>query len=163
MATAANDIPRFTLPTRIRLKKATAEDLAIRLQLAERIAGLPRTRIADQGGTLPCTVDVYLTAPAKGEHKRVPDLGLCTINGTGIRVRGLRDRDRHQVVMHGWGRLQHDGEVLLFMPRDADELDVCWKILTRAYSRLIEYSQTARPVRIAWRSNLPSFSRTTLQ
>jgi len=162
MATAADELTRFNLPVRIRTGKANADSIAARLALADRIADLAGTITEDHDATLPCSVDVYLRAPLISIRKRVPDLLLCNIGSDGVRVHGLDDWDRHQVVVRGWGRLLRDG-VLLFMPRDTEELEVCWSLLLRAYRSLTDCSAKARPARTMWDGDLPRFSRTTLQ
>jgi hypothetical protein len=162
MATAAHDLTRLTLPTRIRAKKAGPDGLSARLELADRIAALPGVSTEDHDATVPRSVDVFLRARGESSRKQWPEVLLCTINSDGIWIYGLDDGDRHQILLRRWGRLQASG-VLLFLPRDDEELEVCWMILQRAYRRLDQFSTQARPGRAAWKGDLPRFSRTSLQ
>lgn len=163
MATAATHIPRFTLPTRLHLKKATAGDMAAMFELAGRIAELPGTRVTESGATVPRCVDVFLAAATGRRRQRSPELRLCSISSSGIRVTGLHDWDRHQVLTRRWGHLGRDGEVLLFLPRDADELETCWQVLVRAYNSLAELVGTGDTKRTVSNLDLPRFSRTMHQ
>ncbi len=164
MATAAGELFRFHLPTRIRTKQAPVDNISPRLELADRIAGLPGIQtVEDNSATLPCCVDVYLGAPAVSLRKQRPAMLLCRISHDGVAVHGLSDRDRHQVLSRGWGWLK-ENRVVLFLPRDSEDLEVCWEIVQHAYYSLIEFSRQARPVRIAtWPNGLPRVSRTSLQ
>jgi len=162
MAAVAQELIRFNLPTRIRSKKPAPESLSARLALAERIAELPGTRTEDHEVTLPCGVDVFLRAPTAAPRKLRPDILLCQVGSDGIRVHGLSAWERHQVVLRGWGRLSHSG-VLLHLPRDLNELEVCWEVVLRAYNALTTAAPEARPVRTVRHMDMPRFSRTTLQ
>ena len=162
MATAAFDLTRLTLPTRIRAKSAGPDSLRARLELADLIAALPGVSTEDHAATVPRSVDVFLRMPCASARGPSPEVLLCTISSDGIWVYGLNDGDRHQILLRRWGRLQANG-VLLFLPRDDEELEVCWMILQRAYRRLDEFSTRARSGRAAWSGDLPRFSRTSLQ
>jgi hypothetical protein len=123
--------------------------LALRLQLAERIAGLPGIHTEeDTTHTLPWYVDVYLQPLVISLRKQRPAILLCTLTRDTIRIHGLNGHD----------------SALLDMPRDPGELDACWDAIQRMYSRLLDASAAKPPVRTAPRANqLPRFSRTTLQ
>ena len=162
MATAAYDLTRLTLPIRIRAKKVDPDGLRARLELADRIATFAGVSTEDHDATVPRSVDVFLQAQGESAHRQSPDVLLCTINCEGIWVYGLDDSDRHQILLRRWGRLQANG-VLLFLPRDDEELEVCWTILQRAFRRLDQFSTQASPGRAAWSGGLPRFSRTSLQ
>jgi hypothetical protein len=123
--------------------------LALRLQLAERIAGLPGIHTEeDTTRTLPWYVDVYLRPQVVSLRKQRPAVLLCTLTRDTVRIHGLNG---------------HDG-ALLDMPRDVGELDACWAAIQRTYSRLLEASAARPPARTAaWADQLPRFSRTSLQ
>ena len=162
MAAVASEFPRFDLPSRIRRKGPVPNNLSTCATLAERISDLPGTITADHGTTLPCSIDVYLCAPGQSLRKRKPDQLLCNIGKDGVRVFGLSAWDRHLVALRGWGHLKGQG-VHLHLPRDNEELEICWSLLQRAYGFLTEAAAAARPVRALWQDGLPRFSRTALQ
>jgi hypothetical protein len=162
MAVAAMELSKFSLPTRIRSKKPSLESLSARLELAQRIAELPGTRTEDHEATLPCGVDVFLQAPQAPLRKRRPDSLLCHVGSEGVRVFGLNAWQRHQVVLRGWGNFLRDG-VLMHLPRDSNELEVCWDVVRRAYDTLFSGMAEATPVCTVWQDDLPRFSRTRLQ
>jgi len=138
------------------MKKEQDAWLEPQLTLAERIAGLPGIEIVRQTDDgLAAEVAIYVLDGTTAEARL-----LCNLQTEGITVHGLDDWDRHQVVSRGWGKLTRDC-VLLFIPRDDSEIDVCWDILKRAGNRL-SHSSAVRTRRVsAW--GLPSYSRTTLQ
>lgn len=162
MATAARDLTRLRLPNRIQTKPAGPDSLSARLQLADRIADLPGVRAEDHDATLPCSVEVFLSKAADPSRRRDPDILLCTISNEGIWVYGLDDWDRHQILLHRWGKLRSSG-VLLYLPRDGDELEICWLILQRAHRRLADLSNRNRSLQAPGNGDLPRFSRTSLQ
>jgi hypothetical protein len=162
MAAVAAEFPRFDLPSRIRKKGACPDSLSACLTLAERISGLPGTVTEDHGTTLPCSIDVYLCVPGESLRKRKPDQLLCNIGKDGVRVFGLSAWDRHLVALRGWGHLKGQG-VQLHLPRDSEELEICWSLLQRAYGFLWDAAMAARPVRTVWYDGMPRFSRTALQ
>jgi hypothetical protein len=164
MAEPALESTQFHLPVRIRSRRASAADLDIRLALAEHLSDLPELTAAEAADTtVPWSVDMYLQTPAASPCERRPASLFCSVRHDGIGVHGLSDRDRYQVLARGWGRLARDS-VILYMPRDVGELEVCWEILQRAYRSLIQSSVRNSPMRrSAWSDNLPRFSRTTLQ
>ena len=162
MAAVAYDLPRFNLPARIRSKGDCPDSMSVRMALADRIADLPGIVTEEHDATLPCSVAVYLRAPCGSVHKLRPGVLLCNIGKDGVEVFGLSAWDRHQVALRGWGRLRGQG-VLLHLPRDNEELDICWALLQRAYRSLTDVSAALRPVRAVWPYDLPRFSRTALQ
>jgi hypothetical protein len=162
MAAVASEFPRFDLPSRIRKRGACPDSLSACVALAERISDLPGTVTEDHGTTLPCSIDVYLSMPGGGGRKRKPDLLLCNIGKDGVFLHGLSAWDRHLVALRGWGHLKGQG-VLLHLPRDNEELEICWSLLRRAYGLLSDAAAGARPVRAVWQDGLPRFSRTALQ
>ncbi len=156
MAIAAIKLDRYYLPSRIRTKNPSTDGGSCRLALADRIASLPGIRTQELGNdTLSCRVKVYLQEPTAAPL-------LCTIDVSGIEVYGLTEWDRHQVLRSGWGRLQRD-HVLLYPPRDVEELDMCCGILKRAHQHLSKISSNAPCARKSPLRELPKFSRTTLQ
>lgn len=163
MVAVALESTHFLLPVRIRSKKASADALAARLALAERLADLPDIKtVEDTTGTVPWSVEVHLQVPAVSIFRQPRTVLFCCMSRDGIGVHGLSDRDRYQVLSRGWGKLARDG-VLLYHPRDAGELDVCWDVLQRARRSLIQSSAQSSPARsVAWAGDLPRFSRTTL-
>lgn len=163
MVTPASERVRRQLPTRLRAKKNARDSLTVRLALADRIAALPGIEtLEERPGAVPSRVDVYLRPPSASIRRRPEPVKLCTISRNGIAVCGLSDRDRYWVLSRGWGRLCQNG-VNVFLPRDIEELEVCWTILEQAYRSVYESSVTVAPPRIAWSDRLPKFSRTTLQ
>lgn len=165
--TPASDKPtRFKLPARIRNRKTTSDRLETRLALTERIAGLRGIETVEcSGDTVPCQVDVYIrhgsADRAKIRRKQPPPL-LCSLNCNSALIGGLDCWARHQVVSSGWGKLISD-QVLVFLPRDCDELEIFWGVLKLAYDSLLPSSASApRTDRVTiW--DLPRYSRTTLQ
>ncbi|MDH3265374.1 MAG: hypothetical protein OEM25_00280 [Gammaproteobacteria bacterium] len=163
MAVAAQDLKHYHLPSRIRAGKAPATDFACRLALADRIAGLPGIQTVEEvTDTLPCRVDVYLQAPSISIRRQHDAKLLCSIARDGIHVYGLHEWDRHQVLRGGWGKLNRD-HVQIFMPRDHEELEVCWAVLQRAYQCLLHVSAMGPLLRRTLSWELPRFSRTALQ
>jgi hypothetical protein len=154
----------FQLPVRIRSRKASADALGLRLALTRRLSELPEvTVIESSDATVPWSMDAHLRLPALGAGEPQTGTPVCSIHEDGIGICGLSDRDRYQVLVRGWGRLTRKS-VVLHLPRDVGELDICWQILQRAYRSLIQSSarsSTMRPVPRV--DSLPSFSRTTLQ
>jgi hypothetical protein len=154
---------QFQLPTRIRSKLAATDGSLARLALADRIAELPGIRTVENGSqALPSGVGVFLQDQSGSIRKQLPPRLLCDISRDGIRVHGLSDPDRKRILSRGWGSLLHDS-VLIFLPRDDAELEVCWSILQHAYSCLNTVSARPPSMRRAGFGELPRFSRTTLQ
>ena len=164
MEKPALDSTPFQLPVRIRSRKASADALGLRLALAQRLSELSDVTVIESAdATVPWSMDAHLQVPILGGGERHLAPPLCSIHEDGIGVCGLSDRDRYQVLARGWGRLTRKS-VVLHLPRDAGELDVCWEILQRAYRSLIQPSARSSIMRpMARVDNLPSFSRTTLQ
>lgn len=132
--------------------------------MADRIADLPGIVTAESTtDTVPREVRIYLPTPIHRRSIR-SHYGalLCAISSDGVVIHGLSRAQRHQVLSRGWGRLVSDA-VLLFLPRNDAELEICWSLLRSAYDRLHDPSATHQgAVRVSiW--DLPSFSRTTLQ
>ena len=150
MAAVASEFPRFDLPSRIRRRGVCPDSLSACGALAERISDLPGTVTED------------LSMPGGGGRKRKPDLLLCNIGKDGVFLHGLSAWDRHLVALRGWGHLKGQG-VQLHLPRDNEELEICWSLLRRAYGLLSDAAAGARPVRAVWQDGLPRFSRTALQ
>lgn len=162
MAAVASEFPRFDLPARIRKKGECPNSLSACVTLADRISDLPNTVTEDHGTTLPCSIDVYLSVQGEPGRKRKPDMLLCNIGNDGVRVYGLSAWDRHLVALRGWGHLKGQG-VQLHLPRDDEELEICWSLLQRAYGFLSDAAAMARPMRTVWYDGMPKFSRTALQ
>jgi len=163
VAAASQYLNRRHFPARIRAKRASANDFSSRMALADRIADLPNVHTLEEGSdTLPCRVSVYLQIPCRSLRKEHQTVFLCSIGKEGIAINGLGEWDRHQVLCRGWGKLDHE-HVLMFMPRDFDELEICWEFLQRAHSSLLHALAEAPMVHITPSRYLPRFSRTTLQ
>ena len=163
MARAAKELNHYRLPARIRARRAPADGFCSRLALAERIAGLPGIRTVEDGASpVPDRVDVYLQAPGTAVRRQQDDILLCTLGRDGIAIRGLNEWDRHQVLRGGWGTLVRD-HVVMHLPRDFEELEVCWGVLQRAYRYLSDLAAQGRPACKTPSWNLPRFSRTSLQ
>ena len=138
-------------------------NISARLSLADRIADLPDVYVVDHepdGGEM--RVDVYLGKREAVQRRQAAPTMLCIIGAGGIVVHGLADVDRHQVLSRRWGRLRRQG-VLLYLPRDEEELEIVWRILERACKALVTKEVTGRPPRRALVYELPRFSRTNLQ
>jgi len=164
MATPVNQLPRFQLPARIRLCNMAPEGLQAGRILADRIAKLPGVEAVEYGeDTLPRQMVAYLHENAARRTIGNPRaLLLCRLDTDGITVHGLDNWARHQVLVRGWGKLFMDG-VLLFQPRNDDELDTCWNIVRQAYDALSDplASKPRSGNGFVW--DMPKFSRTTLQ
>jgi hypothetical protein len=162
MATRARDISSLILPVRARLVQACDEGIPVKLALADYIADLPGIRVVDQDPVDGFRkVDVQYHPPATSRHKRRRPMFLCRVGSDSIVISGLNDRDRHQVLSRGWGRL-HPAGISLYLPRDEQELDIAWRILSHAYDALVEASASAMHERAAWIDDLPRYSRTNL-
>jgi hypothetical protein len=164
MATTARNECRFSLPARIRTGKAYSNEFATKLALIDRIADLRGIETVERtGDAVPSYVDVYLarhsTIPAR--KKLSPPL-LCSLNSKGLTIEGLDDWSLRQVVSNGWGKLIYDS-VFVFLPRDANELEVCWSIVRRAYDNLFDSSAPEPGTQIVSTWDRPNFLRTTLQ
>ena len=86
---------------------------------------------------------------------------LCRIGSEGISVEGLSDKERHQVLSRGWGRLEKR-RVRLFPPRDDEELEICWSILCQAYHSILSAPVDSPTAPRASVDDLPEVSRTSL-
>lgn len=164
MATTARNVCRFSLPARIRTGKAYSNEFATKLALIDRIADLRGIETVEHNGdAVPSHVDVYLA-----RHSTVPDRKklspplLCSLNSKDLTIKGLDDWARHQVVSNGWGKLISKA-VLVFLPRDDYELEVCWSIVQRAYDNQFDSSAPEPGTQLVSTWDWPKFSRTTLQ
>lgn len=141
----------FRLPPRVRFKPERESSSGPRLALADRIAGLRDIETIEYGND----------APPREAHFYLRRRTLCSIQPHGITVHGLDNRDRNQVIAGGWGSLVGD-RVLVHLPRDARELDVCWRIVCQAHESLT--SATDRPDQVHNAARIwPQISRTNLQ
>jgi hypothetical protein len=163
MATPARDLEHYHLPARIRTGKVSADSFSCRLALADRIADLPGIDVVEESrDTLPWRVKVYLRAPSTSDRRQHQALPFCTISRDSIAIHGLSEWGRHQVLRGGWGKLRQD-YVSMFLPRNTEELEVCWDVLQCAFSNLSTALAKTPLVRQASWLDLPRFSRTTLQ
>ena len=129
-------LTRFKLPTRIRSTFGTADEFGVRLLLADRIATLPGvTVVDDKCGNGSLFVRILLAPNCIRNSEAAAGLSFAEISRDGILVYGLRSRDKHQVLSRGWGKLQNRN-MLIYLPRDQRELEVCWSILNRAFDHL---------------------------
>lgn len=163
LATRAREISRFSVPVRTHELQARDNSIHARLALADRIADLPRIQAVDHepaGGWR--NVEVLLMPLVSSARKRRPPALLCHIGADGIVLYGLSNSERAQVLSHGWGQLFGDN-MLLFLPRDDQELETVWRILRRAYESLVDASAAAVPVGSARFGVVPNSSRTNLQ
>lgn len=164
MATPAHQLPRFQLPARIRAHKTGSEELPAWQALVDRVTNLPGTETTERDNdTLTRQIVVYLHgAPARRTIRNPRPVLLCNLSDDGIAIYGLDNWAKHQVVMRGWGKLIND-RVQLFLPRDDDELEICWRILRTAHDSLFDPATSipATGNRSGW--DMPQFSRTTLQ
>jgi hypothetical protein len=144
MATTARNECRFSLPARIRTGNAYSNQFATKLALIDRIADLHGIETVEHNSdAVPSHVDVYLTrrSTVPDRKKLAPPL-LCSLNSKDLTIEGLDNWARHQVVSNGWGKLISNS-VLVFLPRDDYELEVCWSIVQRAYDNQFDTSATA--------------------
>ena len=156
MARPLRELDHYHRPTRLKVKKVPADGFSCRLALADRIAHLPGVHtVEDQSHTLPCRADVFLRVPSRSIRRDYEAFLLCTIHRNGIGIYGLTEWHRHQVLLGGWGRLVQD-HVLMHLPRDSEELEVCWGFLQRAYQYLSDLSAHGRAARKALPRDLPS-------
>ena len=163
MATTTRNVCRFSLRARIRTGKANSNEFATKLALIDRIADLRGIETVERNGdAVPSHVDVYLTRHSTFPvRKRLSPPLLCSINSKGLTIDGLDDWARHQVVSNGWGKLIYDS-VLVFLPRDDNELEVCWSIVQQAYDNLFDSSAPEPGTQLVSTWDWPKFSRTTL-
>ena len=163
MAIAADGIRHLLLPSRIKSLAQGMDSSLARLLLADRLVALPDIvtveRDADAGHF---SVDLFLSQPVKSTKKQLLPIPFCGIVRCGIEVFGLSDADGHYVLSKGWASHRSVG-LFLHLPRNEDEVDCCWLILSRAYQLLKEHSDNMRAVRNLSSWNLPNFSRTNLQ
>ena len=153
---------RFKLPTRVRFGPDLIDAFVPRIALAERISELPETIVRERGDdTLSRSVDVYIQGQVTRLGKVSPARLFCRINHESITVFGLDDWEKHQVLASGWGSL-HQRNVILHMPRNETETDICWTILRQAYDAL-RTSSVPPGMRLTPRRVWPSYSRTKLQ
>jgi len=163
MGTVAEVPDRFRLPARIRASSALQDEFLCRIALADRIAALPGiVTEEDAAATLPGRVSVYLQLTDRAPRRYLQRALLCTISHSGVESFGLDTWGMHQVLSRGWGSLQRDF-VLLHLPRDAQELEVCWNILRRTYQNISTTSVRPAAAQIMATPARPRFSRTTLQ
>ncbi|MDX1498289.1 MAG: hypothetical protein R3176_00225 [Woeseiaceae bacterium] len=151
---------RLRLPARIRVRRTPEEELDVLLAFADRIGGLPGIRTLDDSDDRLTGSVVLVLDPLSATDSTAPL--LCRISREGLAVYGLSDWDRHQVLLSGWGRLSQD-HVLLHLPRDQRELDVCWRIVEHAFIASTLKPHGSRAARAASPWDLPRFSRTSLQ
>ncbi len=155
--------PHFEVPARIRDERSPADGHEARLLLADRIAGLPNIRTVDNGPeALPSSVTVYLSNEHGPARKRTPPVTLCVIRRDGLTLHGLGPEERRHLLSRGWGTVDRD-RLQLFLPRDEQEVEVCWMILQHAHCALLNLSASSPGLRHAFHGGLPKFSRTTLQ
>lgn len=163
MSDQPRTVPRLRLPARIRSGPAAADVTACRLELADRIALLPGIRVLEgPDGDVAASVSVVLSRSDGSTGSDAVDRFFCQVSRDGLAISGLCDRDRHQVIRGGWGRLRRD-HVLLHLPRNADELAVCWHVVEQAFTALCRDSDHFTGRRRASPWDLPRFSRTSLQ
>ena len=163
MASRVYDVNCLILPIRARIMQAPDGNILARLSLAARIAELPDVYVVDHEPDSDARrVDVYLGQREKTLRKQRRPTMFCIVGTDGIVVHGLADVDRHQVLSRRWGRLDGQG-VMLYMPRDSEELEIVWQLIERAYAALVTAAVTGRPPRRALVYRLPRFSRTNLQ
>jgi len=165
MATTASASSRPVLPHRARVTGESKQNsIPVRLALAARIAELPGIATVDvPGDASPAAVEIHLQRPASSLRDQLAPILLCRIDQAGIDVHGLDDRDHHQLLSRRWGRLGAS-YVQLWLPRDNEELEVCWSVVRRAYARLLDIATNSQPDRISgWPKDRPRFSRTSLQ
>lgn len=154
---------KFQLPARIRIKSASREGYLARLLLADRIAELPGIETVEtDAARLPGSITIHLVSDTARARKQKPPVLFCRISIEGINLQGLSDRDRYHVLARGWGTLAQDN-VLVYLPQDEQELDVCWSIIQHAYNVLLGSPLESSPRPIVAARELPQFSRTTLQ
>lgn len=131
---------RFSLPNRIRTALKPADNFTPRLSLADRIAELPGVAVVESDrDAAPYTVRVMLERQSNAAAAPVEQIQFADISREGIVVRGLSSWDKHKALSSGWGKLR-ERDLLIFLPRDDRELEVCWTIIKRAYDYLVGMS-----------------------
>lgn len=162
MSMPAFEQNQFRLPTRIRTWLGPEMAYPARFELANRIAGLPHVQAADDTlDELPGTVAAFLQPNVGPTGNQRAAVLFCRINSAGISLEGLTDTERHQVLSRGWGQLEKR-RVRLLLPRDEEELEICWSILHRAYRSIINSPACLRTATKAPVGELPEVSRTSL-
>jgi len=163
MATAADQVRRLMLPPRIQAKIAPSDGCLARLALADRIADLPGIvtvdKVIDKNHF---SVNVFVQLDSGSPKRQATPIHFCSINHDGLEIFGLVDADKAAIVSNAWGKLE-TRHVLVFLPRDDAEVEVCWRILSLAYERLTELASGARRTRAISPWARPYFSRSKLQ
>lgn len=155
---------QFELPPRIRTGKKSSREQEMRMALADRIADLTGIEILKRRDeSIPGQIDVYVRQDSTARSLANHDAKLfCSLNSKGIMIRGLDRWAKHQLISRGWGKLI-PGDMLIFLPRDGEELDVIWKVLQRAYDNIYDPAAKTSGTHIVSTWDWPQFSRTTLQ
>ena len=162
MSSLVTDRARFRLPVRIRSKRAPDIGYSARFKLADRLSGLAHVETVEEpSDSLPAPVHVMLQPDVPTERKRHAPRRWCSISRDGITIRGLSDADRYRVISRGWGKL-NGNDVLLHLPKDDDEMEVCWSIVHRAYCSMIDPPAGTLAETGSQRRELPEHSRTIL-
>lgn len=163
MATAADQVRRLMLPTRIQDRILPSEGCLPRLALAARIAELPGIvtvdKVVDQSQF---GVNVFLQLESGSAKKPVAPIRFCSIDNDGIELFGLSDADKSVLLSHGWGRLQGK-RMFVYLPRNKAEVEACWRILAFAYDTLNAETTRHRRSRTVSPWALPYFSENKLQ
>ena len=156
-----SDENRFCLPARIRTRLVPEPIRPASFDLAERLAGLPFAEAIEGTYASAAAVSIFLHPTGSQDASHSTSALLCRISSAGISVEGLSDRERHQVLSKGWGRLENR-RIRLYTPRDDEELDVCWTILGRAYDSILSAPASASTAPRASVAELPEYSYTCL-
>lgn len=163
MAIAADRIRHLLLPSRIKSLTQGMDSSLARLLLADRLVALPDIiTVEREAEASRFSVDLFLSQPAKSTKKPLMPIPFCGIDRDGIELFGLEDSDGYYVLSKGWASHRSVG-LVLHLPRNEDEVDCCWLILSRAYQLLKEQAGNMRAVRSMSSWSFPNFSRTNLQ
>jgi hypothetical protein len=162
VATSAIELSRFRLPARTGSKLGQHAGSAAHFELVERIAELPHVQIVEQIGSHgQITACVNLQTDQRPARRQSPPAFYCAVSPTGIIVDGLSESEQLEVVDQDWGT-REGHRIQLSLPRDDAELEVCWSILHRAYTSIINAPERLRKRRKCSFDRLPKPSRTTL-
>ena len=155
---------RFKLPTRIRSRMRNGAENKSRMDLIDRIADLQGIRLAEHDDeAAPRRVNVYLETARCVSRNRHDEISLlCSLGREGIAVYGLDRWARHQVLARSWGGLNRDS-VLVYPPRDSNELEAVWQIVRRAYDNRQSAPEKEDGTQVISTWDVPKFSRTSLQ
>lgn len=127
--------------------------------LARRIRALPgmgaHRTVLDDGAT---ATDYFIGEAYVAKWPATGPQLFCHIDLEGISIPHLDPADRAEVVHKGWSS-RADSDVVMYLPRDAIEMEIAWRIVLRAYQFLASRPAAPRKRR-KLASELPKYAST---